>query len=139
MSKVSKKSNAQMGLETKSFPKNKQWMVDQDYAKDLDAEAAEWLGRFNQEYYRNRFESSDKDLHSTSEQKKSCYSTENARNRDLYSIKNVGGMVIGSSTINDGEGNEMDLLDTVEDYDMGYAAVDELHDYKQSLKKSKKK
>ena len=127
-----------MGLETKSFPKNKQWMVDQDYAKDLDAEAAEWLGRFNQEYYRNRFESSEKDLHNTKELKKECYSAENARNRDLYAIKNTGGMVVGSSTVNDGEGNEMDLLDTVADYDMGYAAVEELHDYKQLTKKNKK-
>lgn len=138
MSKVSKKSNAQMGLETKSFPKNKQWMVDQDYSDKLSPEEKEFLGRFNQEYYRNRFESSEKDLHSTPEQKKSCYSNENARNRDLYAIKNTGGMVVGSSTVNDGEGNEIDLLDTVADYDMGYAAVDELHDYKQSIKKNKK-
>jgi hypothetical protein len=109
---MKKKSNAQMGLEPKSFPKHKQWAVDQDYKKDLDPEAAEWLGRFNQEYYRNRFESIEKDLHNTPELKKSCYSNENARNRDLYAIKSTGNMVddFGYSDDNDHFISELDLV-----------------------------
>ena len=133
--KASKKTNAQMGLEKKSFPKHKEWMVDQDYTKSLSPEEQEWLGRFNQEYYRNRFESSEKDLHSTKEQKRQCYSTENARNRDLYSIKNVGGMIEGSSSVTDEDGNEIDSVNMVADYDMGFAMVD----YAQELSVKNKK
>lgn len=88
--KARKKTNTQMGLEPKSFPKNKQWMVDQDYFAKLSPEEQEFIGRFNQEYYRNRFESSEKDLHKN---KKDCYSNENARNRDLYGILSTGEMV----------------------------------------------
>lgn len=104
-----KKTNAQMGLQPKSFPKHKQWAVDQDYTKKLDDEAAEWLGRFNQEYYRNRFESSEKDLHKN---KKECYSNENARNRDLYAILATGNMVddFGFLDENDQWVSELDFI-----------------------------
>ena len=119
-----KKTNAQMGLETKSFPKHKQWAVDQDYTKKLSKEETEWLGRFNQEYYRNRFESTEKDLHNSPELKKACYSNENARNRDLYAIKEVGHLVVGSGTIDDGEGNQINLLDTIADYDLNMVALE---------------
>ena len=130
--KASKKTNAQMGLEERSFPKNKKWMVDQDYTKTLSPEEQDWLGRFNQEYYRNRFESSEKDLHSTPEQKRQCYGAENARNRDLYSIKNVGGMIEGFAT--DEDGND---IDTIGEYEMGYAMVDYVQEQSVKSKKSK--
>lgn len=109
MTKTKKKTNAQMGLETKSFPKNKQWMVDQDYFEKLSPEEKEFIGRFNQEYYRNRFESSEKDLHKN---KKECYTNENVRNRDLYSIKNTGGMVddFGFLDENDQWVSELDFI-----------------------------
>ena len=110
-----KKTNNQFGLEVKSFPKHKQWKVDQDYIKDLSPEEREWLGKFNQEYYRNRFTKED-NLHNTPELKRACYSNENASNRDLYSIKDVGGMV--------GFIDDMDDLNETEDYELGYAVVD---------------
>lgn len=126
----------QFGLQPKSFAKNKQWMVDQDYTKSLNSEEAEWLNRFNQEYYRNTFESSEKDLHNTPELKKACYGNENARNRDLYGIGYEFGYMVGSNTVNDGEGNEMDMLDTIPDYDVNIIHFENEYD-KQALKKRK--
>lgn len=79
------------GLEQKSFPKHKQWSVDQDYTDQLDDETAAWLSKFNDEYYRNKFVKDEPALH---KDKKECYSRENARNRDLYAIKNVGGAIL---------------------------------------------
>lgn len=131
-----KKKNVKFGLEPKSFAKNKQWMVDQDYVKDLNKEEQEWLNRFNQEYYRNTFEQNENDLHNTKELKRQCYSNENARNRDLYGIGYEFGFIVGSNTVNDGEGNEIDLLDTVADYDLGIVEFEKEHD-KQALKKRK--
>ena len=78
-----------MGLEKKSFPKTKQWMVDQDYTKTLSPEEKEWLGRFNQEYYRNRFESPELDLHKTKKQRKECNLNDNANRRDLLTIEDL--------------------------------------------------
>ena len=134
--KTPQKKKVQYGLQPKSFAKNKQWMVDQDYAKKLSQEEQEWLNRFNQEYYRNTFESTEKDLHNTPELKKQCYSNENARNRDLYGIGYEFGYMVGSKTVIDGEGNEIDLLDTVADYDTNIIAFEQEYD-KQALKKRK--
>lgn len=131
-----KKQKVQYGLQPKSFAKNKQWMVDQDYTKQLSKEEAEWLNRFNQEYYRNTFESSEKDLHNTPELKKQCYNNENARNRDLYGIGYEFGYMVGSNTVNDGEGNEIDALDMIADYDIGIVQFEQEYD-KQALKKRK--
>ena len=117
---MSKNNKAvQFGLEVKSFPKHKQWRVDQDYVKTLSPEEKAWLNKFNQEYYRNRF-SKEGDLHNSPELKRACYSNENAANRDLYSIKDVGGAMVSEY-----DNDEYSLIDLVEDYDMGYAIVDE--------------
>lgn len=135
MNAQSKKQNTKFGLERKSYPKTKEWMVDQDYLAKLSPEEREWLGRFNQEYYRNTFENSSDDLHNTKELKQKCYSTENARNRDLYS-KEVVKNNMSSTRVNTEDG-EMDLLDTYGEYDMGYAIVDEVQE--RSTKKVTKK
>ena len=107
-----------MGLQLKSFPRHKQWMVDQDYTNKLTKEEKEWLGRFNQEYYRNRFSNDGKDLHNTPELRRKCYNTENARNRDLFGIKQCSGTLSQSEILTDGEGNEIELLNTIADYDL---------------------
>lgn len=109
------KSNAEFGLETKSFPKHKQWAVDQDYTDKLSAEEAAWLGQFNQEFYRNRVKKGDKNaLHNTDALRKECYSRENAANRDLYAVKNCGGMV-GDFQSSDQEGNSESIYNMVAD------------------------
>jgi hypothetical protein len=123
-----KKSNNEFGLEVRSFPKHKQWKVDQDYAKQLSPEEREWLGKFNQEYYRNRFTKED-NLHDTPELKRACYSNENASNRDLYSIKQVSGLINSQSWLEEDE--ELEVLD----YEMGYAVVDELNNRNISIRK----
>lgn len=122
-----------MGLEKKSFPKHKEWMVDQDYFDKLSPEEKEFMGRFNQEYYRNRFESSEKDLHNSPELKKKCYSAENARNRDLYSVKSVGKAM--DSIYGDDESTIYDAAD----YDMGYALVEEVQERQAKSIKTKRK
>ncbi len=104
-----------MGLEVKSFPKHKQWAVDQDYVKDLNPSDKEWLSKFNEEFYKNKVtKGSTTDLHSTDTLRKDCYARENAANRDLYAIKNTGGYIQGSNTITDEDGNQMSLLDAVQ-------------------------
>lgn len=109
------KTNEQFGLKKNSFPKHKQWAVDQDYVKDLDPATADWLGKFNQEFYRNRVtKGSTTDLHSTDTLRKDCYSRENAANRDLFAVKNVGNMVDAFS-ISDEDGNEIDAMDLIAD------------------------
>lgn len=137
MNAQSKKQNLKFGLEKKSFPKHKQWMVDQDYDAKLSQEERDFLARFNQEYYRNTFESSENDLHNTPELKRACYSNENARGRDLYARESVKNNMT-STRINTEDG-EMDLLDTYADYDMGYAMVDEQQERSSKAKKTSKK
>lgn len=124
------------GLEVNSFPSNKKWMVDQDYANKLSPKDQEWLGRFNQEYYKNRFESSEKDIHNTQELKRSCYTNENARNRDLYGIKQCVKLIEGDNSIADEDGHEMSHLNTIADYELGYLEVENRLD-KEALKKRK--
>ncbi len=136
MKTPTKRTSVQMGLQPATFTRNKQWMVDQDYTKTLSAEEQEWLGRFNQEYYKNHFESSEKDLHNTPELKKSCYSNENARNRDLYGIKQCVNLIEGDNSISDEDGNEISHLDNIADYDLGYLEVENRLD-KEALKKRK--
>lgn len=115
-----KKTNNQFGLEVKSFPKHKQWKVDQDYIQTLSEEDRQWLGQFNQEYYRNRF-TKENNLHNTKELKRACYSNENASNRDLYSIKQVSGLI-------DHNDLEEPVMNETGEYDMGYAIIDTLID-----------
>lgn len=131
-----KRTNSEMGLQVNTFTKNKKWMVDQDYTKTLSKEHQDWIGRFNQEYYKNHFESAETDLHNTKELKKSCYDNENARNRDLFGIKNCVSLITGSATVSDEDGTEMDMLDLIADYDVSIVAFEQEYD-KKALKKRK--
>lgn len=129
------RTNEEFGLEVKSFPKNKQWAVDQDYVSKLTEAEKAWLGQFNQEFYRGTVNQKDpKTLHNTPELARDCYNRNNASNRDLMSI--AGTRVVGSKSVHDGEGNEIDLLDTVADYDTNIIAFENEYD-KQALKKRK--
>ena len=110
------KTNNQYGLEVKSFPKHKQWAVDQDYIKDLSPADQDWLGKFNQEYYRNRVTKGSKTaLHNTDALRESCYSRENSANRDLFAIKSVGSAIVGDSTVVDEDGNAESMIDRIAD------------------------
>ena len=58
------RTNEEFGLEVKSFPKNKQWAVDQGYVSKLTEAEKAWLGQFNQEFYRGTVNQNDpKTLH----------------------------------------------------------------------------
>jgi hypothetical protein len=154
------KTNKEMGLEVKSFPKHKQWAVDQDYTTKLSKEEKDWLGQFNQEYYRNRI-AKDNAFHNDTPLKgqfktdiygklvldkngnkipvtlkESCYSRENSANRDLYAIKDTGGAIIGDNSISDEDGNEISVLDTVADLN-SIMDFDELDERLIQAKKSK--
>jgi len=83
---MSKKSNPLLGLEPRTFPKNVQWAIDQDYVSQLDPEQKEFLGRFNNEAYGNYGLKEPEALHNTPELRRCCYDRNNCQNRDLYAI-----------------------------------------------------
>jgi hypothetical protein len=113
---MKKLSNSHYGLQVRSFPKHKQWAIDQDYLDKLTPEEKEWMGKFNQEFYRNRVTKGSKtDLHNTTALRRDCYARENAANRDLYAVKAVGKMIVGDMTIQDEDGNSESVINTVAD------------------------
>jgi hypothetical protein len=109
---TTKKHYNNMGLEVYSFPKHKQWAVDQDYIMSLSAEEKQWLSKFNEEFYKNKVtKGSTTDLHSTDTLRKDCYARENAANRDLYAIKATGGYIKSATVAEDG--TEISPLDVI--------------------------
>lgn len=74
------------GLYRKATCKHKRPFFDYDYIDNLSASDKLWLHKFNEEYYNNHFLNDETDLHSSQDQKRECYSTNNARDRDLYAI-----------------------------------------------------
>lgn len=72
------------GLTKRGHYRHRQWAVDNlDYAKTLPPDARAWLEKFNREFYGTSF--SDESLHSTQEQKRACYTANNAAYRDVMS------------------------------------------------------
>lgn len=111
-----KKTSEQYGLERNSFPRNKRWAVDQDYVRDLSAEEAKWLGRFNQEFYRKYINATDPNaLHNTPELRRDLSSRENAANRDTYAICNSTNQIYLDPVVTCADGHTMRLLENVAD------------------------
>lgn len=113
MSKYNKKL---MGLEPKTFPKNKQWAIDQDYYHLLCPLDKEWMSKFNNEFYGGKIKKGDPTaLHNTDDLRKECYNRNNAANRDTYAIKNGVGCLDFPESIEDVINmTEDDVLDTLE-------------------------
>jgi len=62
---------------------------DFDYVDKLSPEDLEFLKAFNREYYNADFKHVYKKLHKKKKDRKACYSLNNSRNRDLYSLSKV--------------------------------------------------
>ncbi len=81
-----------VGLDKYTFPKNKQWQIDQDYTDKLDEKTAEWLAKFNNEFVGAKVIKGDPAaLHNTQELRRDCYRRSNVARRDMYAIKEAGG------------------------------------------------
>lgn len=63
-------------------------VLDSNY-QDLEAlEALNYLTKFNNEYHKNVIKKGDAEaLHNTDKLRKECYARENARNRDIMSVR----------------------------------------------------
>lgn len=75
----------QHGLATRKMRKSARELADQDYIQELikkDPAAADWLDKFNREYYLGSFgDDPTKDLHPD---RKKVYTENNQRNRDMW-------------------------------------------------------
>jgi len=81
-------SKVMYGLKRRYFPKNKRWLLDCDYLDQLSEDERAWLDKFQREYYDGAIKKGDSEaLHHDDELRKDCYRRNNARNRDLYAIK----------------------------------------------------
>ena len=77
--------SAGFGLKARAFKPSRRWAVDNlDYARTLPEDAKAWLEKFNREFYDADFRGGDA-LHATDELRRSCYATQNAAHRDVYS------------------------------------------------------
>lgn len=145
-----------VGLEEKTFPKNKRWQLDQDYIEDLKnqaesenpylanqaKEALDFMSKFNDEYYGGKVKAGDETaLHNTEELRKDCYNRNNASNRDAYSIRECSGRI--SSVYEEGiddEGYDTLSNNPINDEDIQNAQDNQiaLLDYKLSQEKKRK-
>ncbi len=72
-------------LERRSNKKLVREFMDFDYLAKLTPEELEFLNKFADEFYDNHFKNNETDLHpAKSADRKRCYDTENARNRDMW-------------------------------------------------------
>lgn len=74
------------GLDPSVNAKPRWEFIDHDYIDKLSPKEKEWLSNFNEEYLSGNFQHKGKKLHKTKEEKRACYTRNNARNRDVYAI-----------------------------------------------------
>lgn len=87
MEQITRTKNNKLGLAAKTFPKRKQWQVDQDYHQKLSESEKVWLSKFNDEYYGGSVRKDDPTaIHNSPELRRDCYSRNNSINRDQMSI-----------------------------------------------------
>ncbi len=80
-------------LDPKYNLKTRQELIEVDYIDQLNDKEKEWLNSFNEEYVNANFNHKGKKLHKKAKQKKSCYSMNNARNRDILSREKASGAI----------------------------------------------
>jgi hypothetical protein len=69
--------------------------IDYDYVHKLNDKEKEFLNKFTEEYVNASFKKDKrKNLHKTKEQVKAIYDSNNARNRDVWSIAKVAKKLI---------------------------------------------
>lgn len=84
------------GLVREVNPKTRWEHIDHDYLDKLSDKEKEWLSNFNEEYLSGNFNHKGKKLHRTKKEKRECYSRNNARNRDWFTINRTKGWVVDS-------------------------------------------
>jgi hypothetical protein len=145
-----------VGLDVKTYPKNKRWQVDQDYIAILREQAKsdiqylaheaqvalEFMSKFNTEYVGGNVKKNDPDsLHNTEKLRKDCYSRNNSSNRDAYAIRECTGRL---SSIYEKVGT--DFIDSlannpINDYEIFDAEENQvtLIDYRMELERKAKR
>jgi len=79
-----KKPQPTYGLSRRHTRRKSREFLDFDYADSLCPADRLWLEKFSREYYQNRFTNTRKDKHSKQDQRRKCYTNENARERDMW-------------------------------------------------------
>lgn len=79
----------------KRYPRTVRELVDHDYTGSLSPQDAEYLAKFDDEYYGASF--ADNPLHTDEDQRREIYRIKNARNGDIYG-KGVRGASVGGTT-----------------------------------------
>lgn len=109
------------GLVKEVNPKTRWEYLDQDYIDKLSPKEKEWLSNFNEEYLSGNFKHPGKKLHKTTKERRECYTRNNARNRDLYTINRTKGWVqelnpetVDSAKIANPAGQEDALIDLLD-------------------------
>lgn len=91
---VSKRSKAKLpALEKRLYSRIKQEYFDLDYINKLSPKQQQWLNKFMNEHLNANMNSTATNLHRSKKMKRACYSANNARNRDVYSIAKATGRV----------------------------------------------
>ena len=81
------------GLTHNVNPKTRWELIDHDYIDKLSEEEKQWLSNFNEEYLSGNFNHKGKKFHKTKKSKRECYTRNNARNRDTFTIGRVANWV----------------------------------------------
>lgn len=86
--------------------KSRQEEIDdiKSYWDQLSPAEKEWMNKFTEEYVHANI--GNKPLHKTSEQKKSCYNRNNARNRDVYTREKAQNKLVYREKLEDFEEKE---------------------------------
>ncbi len=79
-----RKDSPQYGLSKRHTRRKSRDFNDFDYVDKLSPTEKAWLDKFAREYYQNQFTNTRKDKHARQEQRRQCYGTENARQRDMW-------------------------------------------------------
>lgn len=93
-------------------PRNRAELIDMDYLSELSQEELAWLNKFMEEYNgaNMNFKNLKKNLHNNKRLKKDCTDRVNARNRDLFSIAKINGL-LKYDPQNRTQGNVADLYE----------------------------
>lgn len=95
MKKPTKRSRSKFpGLDPSVNSKPRWELLDHDYLDKLTDKEKTWLSNFNEEYISGNFKhKGKKKFHKTPEERRACYTRNNARNRDIYSIYRTSGWI----------------------------------------------
>jgi hypothetical protein len=96
--KVPRNKEKYPALNVKRMVANRREYVDYDYVGELDDKAKDFLNRFTEEYYIANFKHKGKAVSKSKKSKKDSYDRNNQRNRDLYSMAKVTGLLDNAPT-----------------------------------------